>query len=182
MFKIQKGFLAAVLCLLVMGVAGCPKKPAETAKQSISSTQEAPPPVTPPPAEITPPPQPQVTEKAVEPVMPEVVGLKDVFFDFDKSTISAGMKEIVDANVIWLKANPQAKLKIEGHCDERGTNEYNLALGERRAHAVKQLLISEGIGASRISTISYGEDHPFCSDHNEACYQLNRRAHFVLSR
>ena len=181
MVKMQQGFLAAILCIIMVGVAGCPKKPAETATQSIPLAQEAPPVTTPPPAEITPPSQPQVTEKPVEPAKSEE-GLKDVFFDFDKSTISSAMKGVVDANVIWLKANPQIKLKIEGHCDERGTNEYNLVLGEKRAHAVKQLLISEGISASRISTISYGEDRPFCADHNEACYQENRRAHFAQSR
>ncbi len=180
MVKIQQGFLAAFLCLVVIGLAGCPKKPTETATQSISTPQEAPSQVV-PSTEMPPPPaQPQVTEKeVVKPIELSNVGLKDVFFDFDKSTISPAMKEIVDNNVVWLKANPQVKIKIEGHCDERGTNEYNLALGEKRAHAIKQLLISEGVKASRTSIISYGEDRPFCAEHNESCYQLNRRGHFV---
>ncbi len=181
MVNIQKGFLAVFLCLVVIGLEGCPKKPTETATQSIPTPQEAAPPQVAPPAEIAlPPAQPQVIEKeVVKPVELSNIGLKDVFFDFDKSTINPAMKEIVDNNVVWLKSNPQVKIKIEGHCDERGTNEYNLALGEKRAHAIKRLLISEGINASRISTISYGEDRQFCSEPNESCYQQNRRGHFV---
>jgi peptidoglycan-associated lipoprotein len=126
-----------------------------------------------------------VTEEAVkipEPVKPaaKAEGLKDIFFEFDRAAISPEMKSVLDHDVNWLKNSPQVKVQLEGHCDERGTNEYNLALGEKRAHSVKQFLISQGIKASRLSTISYGEDRPFCKEQAESCYQQNRRVHFVL--
>jgi len=106
--------------------------------------------------------------------------LNDIFFDFDKAAIKSEMKGVLDQDVAWLKANPQAKVQLEGHCDERGTNEYNLALGEKRAHSVKQYLISLGVKAGQLSTISYGEDRPFCKEQTESCYQQNRRVHFVM--
>lgn len=183
MVHIRKKIVMAVLSLfMIMGVIGCPKKSTETASQSVPSVQETPAPS--PPAVETVPPSEQrpVTEEVVkpsEPVKPEE-GLKDVFFDFDKSTINPEMKSVLDHDANWLKTKAQVKVQIEGHADERGTNEYNLALGEKRAHSVKQFLASEGVKASRLSTISYGEDRPYCTEHNESCYKLNRRAHFVL--
>jgi len=107
-------------------------------------------------------------------------GLKDVFFDFDKAVIREDMQKVLDENVKWLKANPAAKVLIEGHCDERGTNEYNLGLGERRARAVKDYLVALGVEASRIGTISYGEERPFVLGHDESAWKWNRRAHFVV--
>jgi peptidoglycan-associated lipoprotein len=107
--------------------------------------------------------------------------LKDVFFDFDKFNIRADQKAALDANVAWLKTNPRAKITIEGHCDERGTPEYNLGLGERRANAVKDYLVSAGISADRIVTVSYGEERPFVLGHDEAAWKWNRRGHFVIT-
>jgi len=106
--------------------------------------------------------------------------LKDAFFDFDKSSIRPDAKQSLDENAKWLKANPNAALTIEGHCDERGTREYNLGLGQRRAKAAKDYLVSAGIDAKRIKIISYGKERPFEPGHDESAWKWNRRAHFVL--
>ena len=108
-----------------------------------------------------------------------VAELKDVFFDFDKYDIRPGDGKILDANAAWLKSNDNLVL-IEGHCDERGTNEYNLALGERRAKSTMNYLVSQGIQASRITIISYGEERPVCTEKTEECWAKNRRAHFLV--
>lgn len=108
-----------------------------------------------------------------------VLKLKDIFFDFDKEVISSDSKLILVRNIQLLKENPDKKIIIEGHTDERGTNEYNLSLGERRARITKRYLVAKGIAPERISTITYGEERPFCSEQTEECFQLNRRAHFV---
>lgn len=107
--------------------------------------------------------------------------LKPIFFDFDKYDIRPGDAEILKENAALLKKFPNIKIQIEGHCDERGTNEYNLALGERRANSTKQYLINLGISKDRISTISYGEERPFDPGHNEEAWAKNRRAHFVIT-
>ena len=106
--------------------------------------------------------------------------LKDIHFDFDKYSIQPGEAEILKENSALLKKYPGMKFQIEGHCDERGTGEYNLALGERRANSVKKYLASLGISPSSISTISYGEEKPFDPGHNEEAWTKNRRAHFVI--
>jgi peptidoglycan-associated lipoprotein len=106
-------------------------------------------------------------------------GLKMIHFDFDKSDIRPGDAAILDDNARWLNANPKNLALIEGHCDERGTNEYNMALGERRARTTMNYLVSRGVQSSRLSTISYGEDRPLCTEHNEACWSQNRRAQFL---
>jgi peptidoglycan-associated lipoprotein len=102
-----------------------------------------------------------------------------VNFDFDKSAIRPDAARTLDASADWLKSNPSAIVLIEGHCDERGTNEYNLALGERRAKAAHDYLLRQGVAATRIVTISYGEERPGCMERNETCWQQNRRAHFL---
>jgi peptidoglycan-associated lipoprotein len=107
--------------------------------------------------------------------------LKDVFFEFDKSDIRDDQKAALNENVGWLKANVRAKISIEGHCDERGTPEYNLALGERRAKAVKEYVVGAGIVPDRIATISYGKERPFVLGHDESAWKWNRRGHFVIS-
>jgi peptidoglycan-associated lipoprotein len=106
--------------------------------------------------------------------------LKDIHFDFDKYDIRSVDTEILKENATLLKKYPKVKIQIEGHCDERGTNEYNLALGERRANSTKKYLLSLGITADRISTISYGEEKPFDPGHNEEAWAKNRRAHFII--
>ncbi|MFQ5961341.1 MAG: peptidoglycan-associated lipoprotein Pal [Candidatus Methylomirabilales bacterium] len=112
----------------------------------------------------------------------EEAALQDVFFDFDKSVIRRDARGPLDSNVEWLKANPNVRIVIEGHADERGTNEYNLALGERRAKAGRDYLVAGGVSPQRIRTISYGEERPFCRGQNEEAWQCNRRDHFVAAK
>jgi peptidoglycan-associated lipoprotein len=114
------------------------------------------------------------------PVTPASSPLKDIYFDFDRSDLSADARATLRANADWLKANPAARVEIEGHCDERGTSEYNLALGAKRAQSVRDYLTTLGIAAARLSTISYGEEIPVCREKTESCYQQNRRARFVI--
>ena len=106
--------------------------------------------------------------------------LKDVFFSFDRSDLSTDARSVLKANSDWLKKNPSAQVQIEGHCDERGTVEYNLALGSKRAQASRDYLETLGIPASRLSMISYGEEIPVCKDNSESCWEKNRRARFVV--
>jgi len=107
--------------------------------------------------------------------------LRDVYFDFDRSDLRDDSKAIIEANFKWIMANPSMKVQIEGHCDERGTEEYNLALGERRATAVKNYLVSMGVDNKRLFTISYGEELPLDPGHMEDAWAKNRRAHFVTT-
>jgi peptidoglycan-associated lipoprotein len=109
----------------------------------------------------------------------ETDSLKDVFFDFDKYDVRASDAKVLDTNATWLKTNNSLVL-IEGHCDERGTNEYNLALGERRAKATMNYLVGQGVQANRITIISYGKERPTCTEHSEACWAKNRRSHFLV--
>ena len=109
-----------------------------------------------------------------------VADLKDIHFDFDKYDIRPGDSKTLDSNANWLKSNPNHLVLIEGHCDERGTNEYNLALGERRAKSTMNYLVSQGVQASRITIISYGEERPLCTQKTEECWAQNRRAHLLV--
>lgn len=106
--------------------------------------------------------------------------LRDINFDFDRADLRPDAREILKGHAVWLKANPQAKVEVEGHCDERGTNEYNLALGAKRAESVKRYLMDLGVSPNVLSTISYGEELPLCKEQNETCWAKNRRAHFVV--
>jgi len=106
--------------------------------------------------------------------------LKDVYFEFDRYDLRPDARDTLRANADWLKKNPAARIEIEGHCDERGTNEYNLALGAKRAQAAKEYLGSLGIVGERLSTISYGEEIPVCKEQGENCWRQNRRARFVI--
>ena len=174
--------------LLVGSLAlfGCPKRPevmqaAPSAPGPVAAPAPAPAPevrVTPPPPAPAPAPAPAAPAPAAP--APAASPLKDAFFDFDKSNIKDDQKAALNDDVTWLKANTSAKVLIEGHCDERGTVEYNLALGERRAKAAKDYLIAAGIAADRISIISYGKERPFVLGHDESAWKWNRRAHFVL--
>ena len=107
--------------------------------------------------------------------------LQDVHFEYDRDKLDTSTKTILRANADWLKKNPNARVEIQGHADERGTNNYNLGLGERRALQTKKYLITLGVDESRLYTISYGEEKPFCFDSNENCWWENRRAHFTVA-
>jgi peptidoglycan-associated lipoprotein len=127
--------------------------------------------------------QPAVEEKAEEPA-PEGLPAymrESIYFAFDKSILTAASQANLTQKAEWLRENPNATLTIEGHCDERGTNEYNLALGDRRAESAKAFLVDLGIEASRITTISYGEERPVCTDKNEECWAKNRRDQFIVN-
>ena len=184
--------LLPILALTLL-LAGCPKRPAMTAAT-------APPPV--PPAAAAPPtpapPAPAPAPVAPAPVAPPTAApapapappappkeyrsntaLKQIFFAFDKSDIRPDDAKTLAASAAYLKANPNQLVLIEGHCDERGTSEYNLALGERRAKAAMNFLVSNGVEASRITTISYGKERPVCTEKNEACWSRNRNDTFL---
>ncbi len=106
---------------------------------------------------------------------------KDAFFDTNKSDLRPDARDALAGDATWLKNHPTVKVLVEGHCDERNTEEYNLALGWRRANGVKAYLTELGVAADRISSISYGEEKPFATCHNESCWWQNRRAHFVVT-
>lgn len=141
--------------------------PGGSASATASVSVNAPPP--PPP-----PPQPSLDELWLKEA-------RDAYFDYDKADIRPDVREALSKTADFLKNYPQLKVTIEGHCDERGSTEYNLSLGDRRASAVKQFLVSLGISADRLSTVSFGKEKPFCMESNETCWQQNRRGHFVKS-
>jgi peptidoglycan-associated lipoprotein len=106
--------------------------------------------------------------------------VKDIYFDYDKSDIRDDARSTLQADAASLQDRSGIRFTIEGHCDERGSEKYNLALGDKRANSTKQFLVSLGVAGDRVDTVSYGEERPICTDHNEDCWQRNRRAHFVL--
>jgi peptidoglycan-associated lipoprotein len=108
--------------------------------------------------------------------------MKDVFYDYDSYDVSAQYQQVLQADARFLQQDKSLKFTIEGHCDERGSTEYNLALGDNRANAAKQALAQLGISPDRMRTISYGKEKPFCTESNESCWQQNRRAHFVYQK
>jgi peptidoglycan-associated lipoprotein len=122
-----------------------------------------------------------VQEARVIPDFKDEQQLQDIHFEYDRDKLDSQTKNILQANADWLKKNPNARVEIQGHADERGTNNYNLGLGERRALQTKKYMVDLGIDESRLYTISYGEEKPFCFDSNENCWWENRRAHFTVA-
>jgi peptidoglycan-associated lipoprotein len=170
-------------------ITGCARRPATVAASAAApaaapSPAPAPAPSVPSAAPAPPAPAPAAAPApAPRPVPKEfmaVAALKEVYFDFDKYDIRPEDAKTLGANATWLKSNGDNLVLIEGHCDERGTNEYNLALGERRAKATMNYLVSQGIQANRITIISYGEERPVCTEKTEACWAKNRRANFLV--
>lgn len=174
--------LLVIVLTSVLALYGCPKQADVTA--------------TPEPAAEPAPVEPQAAEPAPAPAAPEQTaapaeeqpkeasaaagtGLQPIYFDFDRSFIRDDARSVLKENAAWLKANPKVKVRIEGNCDERGTIEYNQALGQRRAAAAKKYLVDLGIRSSRISLISYGKEKPACAESSEECWQQNRRDDFV---
>lgn len=172
-------------------VAGCHKKvaPAPPAPPPPPTAPQAPPPPTPPP------PPPPARPPAAPPALTEDQifankslaelnaerPLADVYFDLDESTIRDDAKGPLQRNADWMKRWTSTQVTVEGHADERGSAEYNLALGSRRADSVKQYLVSLGVQAGRITVVSKGKEQPVCTDHNEGCWQQNRRGHFIIT-
>jgi len=122
----------------------------------------------------------EALQKGQSTATPASSPLKDIFFDFDRADLRTDARDTLKANADWLKGNPSSRIEIEGHCDDRGTNEYNLALGAKRAQAAKDYLATLGISVERLSTISYGAEIPVCKDQTEDCWRQNRRAGFVV--
>jgi peptidoglycan-associated lipoprotein len=127
------------------------------------------------PSAVTPAPPPSVSDSEYF-----ATAIKDAFFDYDQYSIREDARAVLTADARALNQRPHLRITIEGHCDERGSEKYNLALGDKRAIAVKDFLVSQGVSAGRIDTISFGEEQNFCQDHTEECWQLNRRAHIVM--
>lgn len=164
--KLRATLGVAVMLTLVVG--GCAKRPGTTATSA------------PPPSAPTPP-----SAAAAAPARPapsefvEIPELRDIYFDLDKFAIRPDAVPALQANIEWMKTHASALVLIEGHCDARGTDADNLALGERRAKAARDYLVERGIAAERIMVISYGEARPTCTAHTPACWARNRRAHFL---
>jgi peptidoglycan-associated lipoprotein len=183
------GIALAIIC--IVAAPACRRRPDAVA------TPQPPPTVQPPPVEAAPPAPPRTAERVEDrqPVAPADEGidsrsldelnrnspLRPAFFLLDSSDLDDAGRSVVTSNVEVLKKNPQWVVTIEGHCDERGTAEYNLALGERRAAAVKTYMVSLGIAPDRLRTVSYGKEFPFDQGHTEDAWSKNRRAHFVIT-
>ena len=190
-----RGAHVTVMSLLLVGliISGCAKRPATTAATAAPAPAPASRAASPEPAPATAARAPSAaaaapatTASASAAPRPSprefaaVDALKAVYFDFDQYDIRPEDARTLDANATWLKANAENLVLIEGHCDERGTNEYNLALGERRAKAAMNYLVSQGVQANRITIISYGEERPACTERSESCWAKNRRAQFLV--
>jgi peptidoglycan-associated lipoprotein len=190
-----------VIAALLVPLAGCGERMVSTSAtdqalipkpvqaptppvEEVRITEPEPPPVVPPPVEPPPPPPVEVAKELPPAAAPAPVSslnnLADVFFDYDRHTIRDDAKAALEANARLLRAEQGWRLVVEGHCDERGTLEYNLVLGERRAKAVQEHLADLGVPISQVQVISYGKERPFCQEHNQDCWQKNRRAHFVV--
>jgi peptidoglycan-associated lipoprotein len=174
----------ATLC-----VSACGKK--KPAAAPAPPPPAAPPPTTPAPP---PPPPPAPAPPAEKPLSEDEIfarkslddlnrerPLADAFFDLDSAQIRDDAKPVLQKNADWLKRWTSTKIMVEGHCDSRGTAEYNLALGDRRAKAVQDYLVSLGVPGDRVQVVSKGKEQPFCADQNEACWQQNRRGHFLIT-
>jgi len=144
--------------------------PGGSADASVRVTVAGPPPPPPPPSA-----GPSIEELFARDV-------RDSYFDYNKADIRPDARDALGKTANFLRDRPQVKVTIEGHCDERGSTEYNLGLGDRRANATKQFLVSLGISADRMNTVSYGKEKPFCMEHNETCWQQNRRGHFIMAK
>ncbi len=183
-------YLVVPLLALTLFLVGCPKRPATTGAvaPAPSAPQAAPAPAATAPAPATttapaPAPVPAPAPAPAPMVKPSEfspnTNLKAIYFDFDKYNIRPDDAKALDGDAAWLKANANNLVLIEGHCDERGTNEYNLALGEKRAKAAMNYLVAQGVQASRITIISYGKERPVCTEKTEACWAKNRRDNFL---
>ena len=186
----QKSAATATLCLVLgLGAAACgkPQQLAVTPPPPMPAAPTKPPSPPPPPTAAAPAPTPRAlteeeifAQKTLDQLNKEQP-LGDVFFDLDQSTIKDEGRTALSTNAAWLKRWSNTRINIEGHCDERGTAEYNLGLGERRANAVKAYLVELGVPGDRITVVSKGKEAPFCTESNEACWSQNRRGHFIIT-
>jgi peptidoglycan-associated lipoprotein len=183
--------LTAVALLIVMTITACgrrtppPAPPPPAPPPPAAAPAPPPPPPPPPPPAPAPPPRPLTEDELFAKMTLDELNAKmplgDVFFDYDMSTIRDDARGTLQKNAEFLKRWPSTRVSLEGHADSRGTNEYNLALGERRANAVREYLGSLGISGDRVVAVSRGEESPQCTEENESCWQRNRRGHFVFT-
>jgi len=197
MTKAVKGFVVGIALVGVLAMPACKSK--KTPPPNVTPAEVQPPPIT-----VPPPPQPTTVENSdfvktdttaeatvsttplptniedLNRVVQDRGYIQDAFFGYDESTLSSGAQNALTASANWLKQNPQYNILVEGHCDERGTEQYNLALGDRRANIAKEYLQTLGVDGSRVRTVSYGEERPFDPGHDESAWAKNRRAHLVI--
>jgi len=182
--------LRAVLPILALAaaiaLAGCHKKvPQQAIAPPPPPPPAAPPPPPPPPPRVEAPPRPPTEEELFARLslddLNRQMPLSDAYFDLDKSEIRGDAQSALQKDADWLKKWTSTRINVEGHCDERGSAAYNLGLGSRRAQSVKDYLVNLGVPASRIDVVSRGKESPVCMDHNESCWQQNRRGHFVIT-
>jgi peptidoglycan-associated lipoprotein len=177
--SLKIGFLTLAVAAFAVACSSKPKPapapaptPAPVSTPTVVTTEPEP----------TPVPTPKVDKSDLTGSLSEVSSyLKPAFFDYDKADIRSDARDVLAANATWLKKYASVRFTIEGHADERGTAQYNLALGDRRANAAKDYVVSLGVDASRIKTVSYGKERPFATGHDEDSWQKNRRAHFVVT-
>ncbi len=176
--QFMKTIGTSTLCLLagLLLLTGCPKKPSDT---TASTDRVKPPAGTSPGGETPGIDSPSVREEELAGVGKPILALKPVYFDYDRSDIRDDMKPVLQENSRWLLANKNVKVQVQGHSDERGTNDYNLALGSQRSESVKRFLIALGVPGGRLVTISFGEERPLCTQSEEACWTRNRRGQFA---
>jgi len=188
----RKLMIWMVVPVLLTVMYGCPKKKPATPPTDIPIETQPVTPSTPPPTDVPDTPAPVVEDPVEDPLMSadmQVVNDElrrrgfspDIYFNLDDSTLSDESRERLARNAELLRAQPQFQVTIEGHADERGTNEYNLALGERRANAVRDYMSSLGVDGGRMRTLSYGEERPVCTDNDESCWSQNRRGHLIIT-
>ena len=199
MSKAVKGFLSGLALIAIIAAPACRHKttpvqpkvqPTETVSQTVppvpTMTATSAPTVKPPEDFVQPNTETVQTEnlptniEEANRLAQERGYIKDAFFGYDEAALSADAQSALTDSANWMKRNPQYGLLIEGHCDERGTEQYNLALGDRRANQAREYLVTLGVDASRIRTVSYGEERPFDPGHDESAWAKNRRDHLVL--
>jgi peptidoglycan-associated lipoprotein len=122
----------------------------------------------------------EALSRGVAAITPDGAALKDIYYEFDSTNLTTESEEILKQNATWMNANPGARIEVEGHCDDIGSDEYNLALGAKRAQTAKDFLVSQGVSAERLVTISYGNEAPACFEQTEECRVKNRRARFIV--
>ena len=182
-------WMTALALTTVMTVSACGKKAAPPLPQPPppppAAPAQPPPPPPPPPPPAAPAPAPLTEDQIFAQKSLEQVNadrpLGDVFFDLDESTIRDDARALLQRNADWMKRWASTAITVEGHCDSRGSSEYNLALGTRRANAVKDYLTSLGVSAGRVTVISKGKEQPFCNERADSCYSQNRRGHFLIT-
>jgi len=197
MNKVVKSFVVTLALLALIVAPACHKKTPPKVAPSVDTSPVVPPipatvttataqTVTEPPDFVAPKTDTMATEtlpndiEELNRVAQSRGYIQDAFFEYNDSTLTADAQAALTTSANWLKRNPQYNLLVEGHCDERGTEQYNLALGDRRANQAREYLVTLGVDASRIRTVSYGEERPFDPGHDEAAWAKNRRDHLVL--